>query len=429
MKLQPFYSLLLVLICNLSYSQNAKNLTNQEVQNIVTFSKIWGFLKYYHPNVAKGNYNWDEQFITTFPKITDAKTKEEVSVVYLNWINSFGEIKPCKSCGKDTGKNYFDTNFDLSWTQDNSLFTPELSQKLKYIEQNRFQGKHKYITTNTVDAVEVINEPAYERYGYPEQTYRLLSLAKYWNTVEYFYPYKYLTDTKWDEVLTQMIPQYWDAKDESDYMLALLKTSIKLNDSHAQTGFEAYFVGNTFIPGRLKIIDDITVVDKLYNDSLAKIDDIKIGDILLTVDDKPIRDIIHEKLPYLSASNMAGKLFMVQYYIACNKIGNPKITFSREGKTFEKTIHNYPSKSVFKTPAGTKWKLLHNNIGYINMAVLKAKDVDIMMKEMAGAKGLVIDLRTYPDFLPYTLSNYLNSDKRAFCKTLVADVSYPGKFT
>lgn len=421
--------LLLLLISNFAYSQNAQTLNPEQVKNIATLSKLWGFLKYYHPDVAKGNYNWDEQFLTILPKVKEAKSKEELSAVYLNWINTLVKVKPCKSCGKYTGKLYFDKNFDLSWMQDGIFFTPELSQKLKYIEANRFVGKHHYITTDGVGAVEIINEPAYEKYDYPKQNDRLLSLAKYWNTVEYFSPYKYLTDTKWDDVLIQLIPEFWNAKDASGYNLALLKTAIKLDDSHAQTGFEQHFIGNTYIPARLKIIDGTVVIDKLYNDSLARIDDLKIGDILLKVDGKPVSDIIADKLPYISASNIESKLFMVQYYLAYNKDGNPKITYSRDGKAAEKTIHNYSNKDVFKVPDGPKWKLLENNIGYINMAVLKENDVDKMMKELATAKALIIDMRNYPDFLPYALAKYLNSDEKAFCKILVPDVSYPGKFT
>ena len=423
-----YYFLTLLFIYNVAYSQNTPALTEHQVKNVATLSKIWGFLKYYHPNVANGNYNWDEQFLLVLPKIKDAKTKDECSAVFTDWITSLGIVKPCKSCEKETAKKYLNKNFDLSWTQDRNLFTPQLSQKLKYIEENRFTGKHKYITVNSVGAVAIINEPYYNNYDYPDADKRLMSLAKYWNTVEYFYPYKYLTDTKWNDVLTAMIPKFWNAKNASDYMLAVLQTTIKLDDSHAQTGFETYFTGDTYIPARIKIINNTAIVDKLYNDSLAKIDDIKIGDILLKVDGKTIAEIISEKMQYISASNVSGKLRSLQYYLAYSRTGTPKITFSRNGNVTEKTIKNYPANLVFKTTSAPKWELLQENIGYVNMAQLQDKDVDKLMKEMTATKAIIIDLRTYPNFLPYMLSNYLNADEKAFCNIVVPDVSYPGKF-
>jgi hypothetical protein len=35
-----------------------------KVENLSSLCKIWGFLKYYHPNVAKGDFNFDEQLLT-----------------------------------------------------------------------------------------------------------------------------------------------------------------------------------------------------------------------------------------------------------------------------------------------------------------------------------------------------------------------------
>ena len=36
----------------------------------------------------------------------------------------------------------------------------------------------------------------------------LLELFRYWNYVEYFFPYKYETDQNWNDVLTEMIPKF-----------------------------------------------------------------------------------------------------------------------------------------------------------------------------------------------------------------------------
>jgi hypothetical protein len=51
-----------------------------------------GILKYYHPNVSNG-YNWDEQLLIILPKSWTGKNKEELSKVYLDWIESLGVIK------------------------------------------------------------------------------------------------------------------------------------------------------------------------------------------------------------------------------------------------------------------------------------------------------------------------------------------------
>ena len=65
------------LIFQYSFSQNALT----ETQKLVATCKVWGFLKYYHPKVANGEKNWDQQLFEVLPKIKQAKSKEEFSFV------------------------------------------------------------------------------------------------------------------------------------------------------------------------------------------------------------------------------------------------------------------------------------------------------------------------------------------------------------
>ena len=38
---------------------NSLNLNSDKIEDLALLGKIWGFLKYYHPVVASGKYNWD----------------------------------------------------------------------------------------------------------------------------------------------------------------------------------------------------------------------------------------------------------------------------------------------------------------------------------------------------------------------------------
>ena len=67
------------------------------VEKIKTSAQIWGFLKYYHPNVADGSYNWDQEWIKIYGKIKEASTSQDLSNLYLNWINSLGKVEVVNS--------------------------------------------------------------------------------------------------------------------------------------------------------------------------------------------------------------------------------------------------------------------------------------------------------------------------------------------
>ncbi|WP_166638517.1 hypothetical protein [Maribacter spongiicola] len=47
---------IILLFGNILFSQNDFT----EEHKLVTTAKVWGFLKYYHPEVANGKFNWDE---------------------------------------------------------------------------------------------------------------------------------------------------------------------------------------------------------------------------------------------------------------------------------------------------------------------------------------------------------------------------------
>ena len=59
------------LLCQYSFSKPIN-----ETQKLAATAKIWGFLKYYHPNVADGSKNWDEQLFQILAQIEQTKTSE-----------------------------------------------------------------------------------------------------------------------------------------------------------------------------------------------------------------------------------------------------------------------------------------------------------------------------------------------------------------
>ena len=417
-----------------AFSQNSNSLQAQkiDIEKLASLCKVWGFLKYYHPNVANGTYNWDDQLLTIIPKVEKAESKDELSKIYLDWIKSLGEVKLCKSCDTETKKKYFDKNFDLSWTQDNDMFSADLSKVLKYIQLNRFQGKNHYVAMTNSGNIEVKNETEYKDFEFPEQNLRLLSLFKYWNTVEYFFPYKYQTDQNWNAVLSEMIIKFKEAKNKTEYQLALLETVVKLDDTHAtfySDSINAFF-GRKCIPAAFKIIDEKAVITEFYDDSLSILNDLRIGDVVEKVDEKSIGDILKEKLKYISGSNYKTKLRNAYWLIFNGPTDSVKISLNRNGVLLQKMVGRYLFKDFKqKRKVEQKYKILEGNIGYVNMSYLHMKDVEKMMLEMESTNAIILDYREFLNFTPYVIARRLIQARKDFVKFIEPDLSYPGRFT
>ncbi len=293
---------------SISFVRGQEELT--ENQKHYATAKVWGFLKYYHPNVTHGKFEWDKQLFKILSEVEQSNTKQEISKVYLEWINSLGSFKECARCKRLSNKKYFDKNFNLSWIDDNALFTPDLSKKLKYIEENRSLKQNAYLKTVwKAGNVEPEGEKVFEDFIWTDSNYRLLALFRYWNFIEYFFPYKYLTDENWDDVLKKMIPRFLSPSSELDYHLAMLELVVKLDDSHAglNTPILEDFFGPKFIPVIHRIVDGKAVVTGFFNDSLAKLNDLEIGDVIIEVNGNPIGDVITDRAKYFQGSNRIAK--------------------------------------------------------------------------------------------------------------------------
>jgi hypothetical protein len=59
-----------ILFCYSYLSASIQYMHNKlsETEKISSLIKIHGFLKYYHPEVGKGKFEWDKEFINIFHK-------------------------------------------------------------------------------------------------------------------------------------------------------------------------------------------------------------------------------------------------------------------------------------------------------------------------------------------------------------------------
>lgn len=420
-----FY-LLTLLVCFTSL--NAQENFSYE-SKLVSTAKIWGFLKYYHPQVASGKFDWDKELIDVLPKVESAIIKEELSRVYLNWINGLGEVKPCKSCQKKSKKQYFEKNFDLGWVDNNKLFSKELSDKLKFIENNRAQKKQYYVEIGPVGEAHPINENPFKEIGFPNIDYRMLGLFRYWNFIEYFYPNKYLTDKDWNAVLLEMIPKFLEVENEEEYFLTLRELFAKLDDSHTFLTRKKTEVVNIF-PYKVKNINNNCVISGFVNAEIANKEGLFLGDVIIQVNKKDMKLETHKFLNFLSGSNLNGKQVYAYKNILSSKSESTNLAILRGNDTINKRVKLYNHRSLYTASKHfPEWKIMDDNIGYVVVNTLKSSDdVFEAMTALKSTKGIIFDLRGYQTMNALKISGFLNLERKPFAKHVIPDISYPGKF-
>jgi len=418
-------TILLLILTIFSFNFLIAQQTISETEKLASLGKIYGFLKYYHPEIAQGRFDLDNQLIKQIPLVLKASDKDELSKVYLDWIDSFGILENCKTC--ELEKDSFNKNFNLFWLKDSLKFNNQLIKKLIFIEKNRFQGENYYAKTEYVGKIKITNEPKYENFEYPNQNYRLLGLFKYWNIVEYFFPYKYLCDENWDLVLLEMIPKFRIASSKTIYHNNIKEMVSKLDDSHAWI----YFNTNEkkYLPVKVSHIENKPVIAGFYNKSIAKENNLELGDIILKINDLDLIEEAEKELKYISASNLKFKIKESYQKVLEGEKGDIKLTILRNNQIKEVYTKKYYFKefNYWNSDSG-KYKSLTDNIGYLNMAKVESQDISEIFKAFKNKKAIIIDLRNYPKFIYRYFTKYLNDEVRDFAKVYSPNINYPSKF-
>jgi C-terminal processing protease CtpA/Prc len=147
------------------------------------------------------------------------------------------------------------------------------------------------------------------------------------------------------------------------------------------------------------------------------------------IEGKTIAQIIKENRKYVEGSNPSAVLDNFYWVIQMGKSNAAEIEFIRDGKTFIKTIKRYAYQDLkIQFPKKEKWKLLVDNIGYINLEELEINDVPIVMEEFKNTKAIIFDIRNYPQDTDLAIAEYLNPEAQEIVKSLDPDLSFPGRY-
>ena len=414
-------------------------LNKTKVDNLANLGMIWGFLKYYHPAIENGQFNWDAELFRILPKVLGASSKSTFSAIVEKWVDSLGKPIACDTCSKSlkSGGN-MKVMPDYGWIFQKNNLEETLMAKLEDIKNNRHQGKGYYIDeVKEVGNPVFKNEKPYNKMSYPDAGYRLLSLFRYWNMIQYFFPDKYLIGEDWNLLLPEFIPKFIGAKDTTQYVLVCLELIARVHDTHANIWgsnvvLENYR-GRYRAPVQAKMIMGKLVVTGYYLDTASIRSQIKIGDIITMINGVAVEELINKNLYLTPASNYETQLRDLPGILLRGQTDQLKLQMDRDGKLFTINMKTFPGNRLNMkldydpNSADSSYKIINSNIGYLFPGKYINGQLDEIKKAFASTKGMIIDMRCYPsDFMPFAFGSYIKSGPSPFVKFTIGDLNMPG---
>jgi len=396
-------------------------------------AKVWGFLKYFHSEVAKGSQDWDAELLQTLENVKNDVSNQDFNNTMGNLINSAGDMAVSTTQPPDIPES-LKYNLDFTWLSD-TVFSYEVKAGLDTV-RNRFRPQNNYYVGRTTGASNPTfkTDNQFYQWGvnqYPEKEYRLLALFRYWNIINYFYPYKYILDQNWDSTLVEFIPKMVSADSDMTYHLTFLELATRINDSHAFTYSQLInetIFGYYFLPLTLKYVENQTVITGIYTNN----DNIEVGDIIKSINGIDIDTLRNNLRKYTHGSNkpsiernintrlLRGQHLAVQMILE-NENGEKEVTVSRNVH-----INDY---SDLIANSGDIWKILNvdsKKYGYVDMSRLEVIQINLMLNKLWDTDGIIFDIRNYPRGTLWSLVRFFFDAPIHIANFTVPNIEYPG---
>lgn len=398
--------------------------------NLAYLCKIWGFLKYYHPEVGGSSINWDSTLLVHLEKIRNTNNPDSIKIIFDKLILPYNDVsKNLPICDTDS---LFTLNQEVQWIYDTICILPKSSEKLINLLKPK-EYNNKYISANKWAKNPIFDsDTSYNSIVFPNENLRLLSLFRYWNIINYYFPYKYLTDHNWDRVLEMFIPRMLDVNDPIDYHLAICELSAMINENHAYTSssiLSAHW-GENFLPVKFEEIDDKTVVSVIYSDSLAELNDLMLGDIILEINSIAI-DVIRDSLQcYFSGSHKEAVQHIVSYYLSRSPDTCMNLKVIRDNSIYNISSIAYP-REIIRNCRMSKIQpeiiIKHNNgITYIDLGKIRYNDIDSIIYSVLDSRALILDLRNNCNSFVHNMCEILFERREEFFIILRPCYNMPG---
>jgi len=413
-------------------------LTPVQIENLTLLGKVWGFLKYHHPAIIAGKRHWDYDLFRVMPAVLAARDRAAGQKTIAAWVASLGDAPPCSSCVETPmGRPILPP---LAWLSDRKLLGSELSARLVAIYKRRPKVDEQFYVARIsgVGNPDFSNEMGYAGLKEPDAGYRLLALYRFWNIIEYWFPYRDVMDEDWEQVLREFVPRVAAAQTHDDYGAAMMALIARVHDTHANLWGSLDVRpprGKAQVPVRVRFIEGQAVVTGYLHDALGPASGLRIGDAIQAIDGVSVDTLIARWQPMYAASNDAARLRDMASALTKGEPGPVRLALKRDGSTIDASATRVPMDSVDLKRGwthdlqGPAFRRLSDDVAYLKLSSVKTGEVPDYLRGAAGARCLIIDIRNYPSaFMVFELGQHLVNDSVAFATFTTGDLSNPGAF-
>lgn len=439
--------------------------TDTQTNNLHKLAKVWGFAKYTHPAFLTGERCWDYELLALIPVVMSTD-EDKVNDLLYAWFVSLGDDGYDNSPDDSVFYLFYEHDIrffytaDLSWISDESFIGEPLAAAFSRFQEIT-QIDVLYAPFNFIGHSVFYSEQFFPEMDFTDVSYRLLGLFRLWNAMKYFFPYIYLIDYCWSDVLLEYIPVMLEGQNRRSYELALMAVAAKLSDTHVSISrnrfrhspfsdhrnmdellnFRSFMmehrgqqlvldnlVGNHMFPVRFMEAEGKIIVTHVGY-TFENLASLRAGDVITALNGEKIEDVANRIMRYVShtRSEITLPLFAENFLPFLINTGT-EVAIVRGTEEMQVSVGTVYLRHNFGPTV--PYMLLEGNIGLINPSLLSDNAlIPDIMHGFADAYGLIIDMRQYPGHPTINeLYNFIVHERMEVAFVTIPVVSVPGMF-
>ncbi len=241
-----------------------------------------------------------------------------------------------------------------------------------------------------------------------------------WNVFQHFYPYFDQVEADWEAVLDESLKRALEDRTKEDFFLTLNSLVAQLQDGHGNV-YDQESMNQAGPPFSAEWIEGRLVVM-----ASQEPENFRKGDIILSIDGEDAADSLRAAERYISGSAQWKRhksLWRLGYGGIDTVAG---ITIQRDDQVIE-TEFKRNNRTPLKENKGPDIQELEDGVFYINLDAAPWKDIQARISDIAAAKGVIFDLRGYPNGNHGVISHLLSEKDTSDSWMRIPQIIYPDR--
>ncbi|MCL5255056.1 MAG: S41 family peptidase [Gammaproteobacteria bacterium] len=404
---------------------NWQKLDVATANDLARWMKVWGFFKYFHPEVALGTLDWDFIFVESVQSLVMGDDLNDIINAVLAQIGV-----PEESTEKvATQSSHILVEPILDWYLNDEVYDSQVIAAIESIWSNRNSfGESVYAFSDQMALPVFAREKQLSSNNLTWEI-RLLVLARLWNVLEYWFPYREEIQSDWYGILSQLTLKTLETLSEFEFKKILEELLTHLNDGHAGLSEAIFKEGSCYLPFTLRRLEADIIISRIHKDLPDS--NVLLGDRIIAINGQDIDALIEAQVPYFSASNDSHRDYSIANGLMARSCEQSTVlTLSRDQEYHQVEISEYEVPEPAHSLPGQAVQTLDGDVTYLKVAGIDFNMVDQAIKLSRETGKLIIDVRGYPsEFILYYLGNQLTQEPLMFARLARIDPAFPGRLT